>query len=457
MKRLLILVSLVAVLAVLAVGAASAQSGSAGADEASARAAGLTFLADAYAGKYKGQTVTMTGPQTTEDEVKFNNTYVDFTKATGITVQFVGTKEFEANIGTRLAAGDAPDIIDFPQPGLLATFVKQGKILDAAKLVPMDWLKKNYLQSWLDMSTMVGPDGNPVQGGVWQSFSAKSLVWYPKKAFDAAGYKVPTTWAELMTLTDQIAKDGDTPWCIGIESGAATGWPATDWTEDLMLRTTSLENYDKWVRGELKFASPEVKKAIETFGAIWTNDADVLGGRKAIATTYFGNAPVPMFDDPPKCWLHRQANFITSFFPKDKNLQFGVDYDFFYLPVVDDQHGKPVLVAGDLLAATNDKPATQAVMQYGATGEGIRRWLEAGGKLSPHNDADLKWYGDPVEAKVAEMVKGATAVRFDASDLMPGAVGSGSFWKGMTDWITGTKDLDTVLKEIDAAWPASAQ
>ncbi|MCO5243170.1 MAG: PfkB family carbohydrate kinase [Anaerolineae bacterium] len=45
--------------------------------------------------------------------------------------------------------------------------------------------------------------------GLWQRFNAKSLVWYPKKAFEAAGYEVPTTWDELQALQDQIVSDGD--------------------------------------------------------------------------------------------------------------------------------------------------------------------------------------------------------------------------------------------------------
>ncbi len=119
-----------------------------------------------------------------------------------------------------------------------------------------------------------------------------------------------------MALTEQIAADGDTPWCIGIESGAATGWAMTDWIEDVMLRTTSLENYDKWVAGTLKFDSPEVRHAIDIVTKIWFNDAYVYGGRKSIPTTFFGDAPKPMFEKPPKCWLHRQGNFITTFFPE---------------------------------------------------------------------------------------------------------------------------------------------
>ncbi|MCX7707637.1 MAG: ABC transporter substrate-binding protein [Anaerolineae bacterium] len=424
---------------------------SVGASAEGAASKGLTELANAYKGMYKGTKVTMTGPFTDEDAVKFANSVKAFEDATGIDIQYEGSKEFEASITVRVQAGDVPDIVDFPQPGLLGTFVKQGKVVPISKVIPTSWLKENYIQSWLDMATYVGPDGKTDMYGVWQRFNGKSQVWYPKKAWDAAGYKIPTTWEELLALMDEIVADGDTPWCVGIESGAATGWPATDWTEELMLRTTSLENYDKWVRGELPFSSPEVKKAIQTFASIWNNDKYVYGGRAAIVTTFFGDAPAPMFEDPPKCWLHKQGNFITSFFPK--GLKAGVDYDFFYLPPVDPKYGKPYLVAGDIMAMFNDRPEVRAVMQFFSTGEGVKGWLAAAGALSPHNDSQLDWYGDPVERKIAEVVKQATSVRFDASDLMPGEVGAGSFWKGMTDYFSGAKDLDTVLKEIDASWP----
>jgi len=412
---------------------------------------GLTCLADAYNGKLKGTKVSMTGPFVDADAVKFEASRKAFEQATGITIEYAGTKEFEANIGTQMAAGTAPDVIDWPQPGLASTYFKQGKVLPVTKLVPESWLKENYKQSWLDMSNMPGADGNPAMSGLWWRFNGKSLVWYPKKAFDAAGYKVPTTWDELLKLQDQIVADGDTPWCIGIGSGAATGWPATDWAEDMMLRTTSPENYDKWVKGELKFSSPEVKKAIETFAPIWNNDKMVYGGKAAIVTTQFSDAPAPMFQNPPKCWLHRQGNFITSFFPKEAVA--GVDYDVFYLPGVDPQYGKPFLIAGDLVSATQDRPEVCAVMQYLSTAAGVEGWLASGGALGPQNDVTPDMYGVPLERTIAQLAAAATTVRFDASDLMPGAVGAGSEWKGFTDYFSGAKDLDTVLKEIDASWP----
>jgi alpha-glucoside transport system substrate-binding protein len=411
-----------------------------------AAAKGLTELANAYNGDYQGTVVSMSGPFTEQDAVIFNSTIAAFEEATGIDIQYEGSKEFEASITIRVQANDAPDIVDFPQPGLMGTFARQGKIVPATDLVPEAWLAQNYLQSWRDMATVDG-----TQYGVWYRFNAKSLVWYPKAAFEASGYEIPTTWEELQALQDQIVADGDTPWCVGIESGAATGWPATDWTEEFMLRTTSLENYDNWVTGDLPFSSPEVKNAIETFGGIWNDSAMVFGGTPAIVTTFFGDAPAPMFQDPPGCWLHKQGNFITSFFPEGKT--YGVDYGVFYLPGVDPAYGKPFLVAGDVMSAFRDRPEIRAVMQFFSTGEGIRGWLAAGGALGMQKDVELDWYGNPVELDIAVLVADATAVRFDASDLMPGEVGSGSFWKGMTDYFSGAQPLDTVLAEIDASWP----
>ncbi len=392
----------------------------------------------------------MDGPFSSDDQVKFNESTKAFQDATGITINYIGGKEFEAHIRVSVEGGSPPDIADFPQPGLLANFVKEGKVVDLSTFLPADYLKQQYLQAWLDMGTMQGPNG-PITAGIWARYNGKSQVWYPKAEFDKAGYKVPTTWDEMMTLTQQIADDGDTAWCIGIESGAATGWPMTDWIEDVMLRTTSPENYDKWVKGELKFDSPEVNNAIDLITKIWFNDAYVYGGRKSIATTNFGDAPKPMFEVPPKCWLHRQGNFITSFFPK--GLTPGTDYDFFYLPPIDAKYGSPYLIAGDIYAMFNDRPEVRAVIEYFTHAESLKSWMAAGGALSPHNDQDLNWYGDPMEKKIAGIVLKATAVRFDASDLMPGAVGSGSEWKAMTAFVSGQIDKATALKEIDASWP----
>jgi alpha-glucoside transport system substrate-binding protein len=410
-----------------------------------------SFLDRALAGEFKGTKVTATGPFVDADAQKFDATMKAFEDKTGIDIQYQGSKEFEASIKAAMDSGTAPDIIDFPQPGLLAAFARQGKIVDVSKFLNMDALKANYNQSWLDMAMVPGQDGNKIMGGVWERVNGKSLVWYPKKAWDEAGYKIPTTWEEMKTLMDTMVADGSTPWCVGIESGAATGWVATDWMEEIMLRTTSLENYDKWVAGTLPFSSPEVKRAAEAMTDIW-QDKYVYGGRAGIVKTAFSDAPLPMFDPAgPKCWMHKQGNFVTSFFPESAKP--GVDYDFFYFPGLDPAYGKPVLVAGDIWAATQERPEVQAVMELFTKGEHLKEWMKLGGAIAPHKDADLAWYGSDIERGVAKIIQDATAVRFDGSDLMPGQVGAGSFWKEMTSYVAGAEDLDTALKNIDASWP----
>ena len=408
------------------------------------------FLERAVAGEFKGATITVDGTQTDPDDQKMKCGWAAFEKATGITVNYIGNKEFEARLSIAVDAGQAPDIADFPQPGALANYVKAGKIIDVNSFIPADYLKATYPQQWVDMATMQGPNG-PISAGVWNRGFMKSLVWYPKKAFDASGYKVPQTWDEMLALSDQIVADGGTPWCVGIESQAATGWPATDWVEDVMLRTTSLENYDAWVAGTLKFDSPEVKNAFEVVGNIWFKDGYVYGGRDQIVTTFFGDSPAGLFTDPPNCFLHRQASFITSFFPE--GTKYGVDYDFFYLPPIDSQYGRPALGAADIYAMFNDRPEVRALLEYLTLPMSVSGFMNTGGALALQNGAKPEMYANPVDGDVGALLATATSFRFDGSDLMPGEVGAGSFWKGATDWASGAADLDTVLKEIDASWP----
>src|SRR6056297_1673114 len=375
----------------------------------------------------------------------FEKSMVKFEEATGIEVRYEGSSDFESLITVRVEGGDPPDIAAFPQPGLLQDFVSRGKVQDISTWFKDGYLKQYYDQSWIDIATM-----NDIMAGVWYRANVKSLVWYPKNEFEEEGYEVPESWDEMMALSRQMVKDGYTPRSIGIESSGATGWVATDWLEDIMLRTATPEKYDQWVAGELKFNSPEVKRACNIMADIWFNKDYVLGGRNSILTVPFGDAATPLVQDPPRALMHRQANFILGFLPDDTNV--GEDVDYFYLPGIDEEEGKPVLGAGDCLSAFTDKPETKAVMKYLTQGISTKAWLEAGGFISPHKDTPLDWYPTDIDRGYAEILMNADTFRFDASDLMPGQVGAGSFWKGMVDWVSG-EDLDKVLTSIDESWP----
>lgn len=392
--------------------------------------------------------VTIFGAFVDEDARRFQASMEPFTERTGIKVEYEGSGDFETLILVRVEGNDAPDIGAFAQPGLLADFVDKGNVLDLNDWFDQGYLEGQYEDHWLEMATI-----DDIMSGVWYRASVKSLVWYPVPEFQDAGYEIPETWDEMLALSDQMVSDGNTPWCIGIESAGATGWPATDWMEDIMLRTQPAEKYDQWTTGELPFDSPEVKNAAEIMGEIWFNSDYVYGGTASILTTPFGDAPAPMFDDPPGCFMHRQANFITGFFPEGVTV--GEDVDFFYLPpIMPDEFPQPVLGAGDIFAAFNDRPEVRQVMEYLTTGESTKAWLQSGGFVSPHKDAMLDWYPTEIDRRYAEILSEASVFRFDGSDLMPGAVGAGSFWTGMVDYVSANgENLDEVMATIDNSWP----
>ena len=241
----------------------------------------------------------------------FKKVLVPEAKAKGITVKIQKVENINQLIIAKLQANDAPDIAMVPQPGVVAAIVKRHKAFPLDDVVDTASLKSNMFNGALDAGTI---DGKVY--GLLVSSSVKSLVFYPKKAWDKAGYQAPTSLAELQTLSDKIAASGTTPWCFGIGSDAATGWPATDWMEDLVMRDGSVQDYQDWVSHKLKFSSAPVEKAAADFQKLVLNDKNVYGGVKSVASTGFGDAPAPMFQAKPKCFMLKQGTFISTFFPK---------------------------------------------------------------------------------------------------------------------------------------------
>lgn len=387
--------------------------------------------------------VTVLGTWGGDELSNFQKAVFPFTEETGIGMAFEGTRDLAAVLTTRVEAGNPPDLAVLPNPGQMQELAAAGELVDISTFMDMDQLQDDYAQAWLDLASYEG-----TLHGIFYKAANKSLVWYNPTAFEAAGYEVPTTWDEMTALSDQIVADGAAPWCVGVESGSASGWPATDWIEDIMLRTAGPEVYDQWVAHEIPWTDPAVQTAWETFGTIVRNEDYVFGGTTGVLSTNFGESPLPLFDDPPGCYLHRQASFITGFFPE--GVEAGTDYDFFPFPEIESEYGVPVLGGADLIVMLNDTPEARQLMQYLATPQPQESWAEAGGFISPNKRVSLDVYPDDLTRKMADMVVSAEVFRFDASDLMPAAVGAGTFWEGTLEYIGGT-DLDSVLQDIEAS------
>jgi len=389
-------------------------------------------------------TLTVLGVWTGAEAEAFNKMIAPFEAETGIKVEFTGTRDLPAVLTTQVEAGNPPDVSALPNPGQMIEFAKAGKLVDLSTFMDMDVLQSDYSPTWLDLGTYKGK-----LNGVFISADLKSLVWYSPKAFAAAGYTVPTTWEELIALSDKMVADGKAPWALGLECGAASGWAGTDWVEDIMLRTVEPEVYDLWVAHGISWVDDRVQRAFELFGQIALNEKYVYGGPNAVLTINFGDSPDALFTTPPNAYMHRQATFIKSFildhFP---NLVPGEDFDFFPFPPIDPQYGTPALGAADLFAMFNDTPEAQAFMQYIVSPEAQEIWVAELGKLSANKRVNPAAYPDDLTRKAAKILSEASTFRFDGSDLMPSAVGAGSFWTGILDYVSGIP-LVKVLMTIE--------
>ena len=368
----------------------------------------------------------------------------------GIDVQFSPTPDFDKLVRSRVQGQNLPDIAIFPQPGITLDIAESGALRDLTDVLDQETIDDLAL---IDAGT--APDGAVYAAPM--SISVKSLVWYPKAPFEAAGYEAPETHDELVALTEQIKADGTTPWCVGIGSDAATGWPATDWMEDYVLRVGGGDFYDQWVRHEVPFDDPTVQEAGELIADLWFTEGNVLGGRSAITSNHFSTAGNPMFDDPPGCMLHRQASFLAQpgSFPEDVVANLDETAGVFPLPPIE-AGDQPIMGAGDLagIFTEADEDAT-AVLEYLTSTEYGESQAPSGGFISPRKSFDTSLYPNQTMTDIAEIAYGATEFKFDGSDQMPGEVGAGSFWRGMVEWVGGA-ELPTVLTQIEESWPADS-
>ena len=374
----------------------------------------------------------------------------EFESSSGIKIKFTdASQSFDTLIRPRVQGNNPPDIALFPQPGLMLDFAKQGKLKDLGTMLNIDQLKPQLVPGVLDVGTQEGK-----VYGFPMNFSVKSLVWYPKKAFEAKGYKAPTTIAELEALTNQIKADGTTPWCVGIQSAGATGWPATDWIEDFVLRYGGTQKYNQWIKHEIPFNDPVVVQAAQEFEKLALADGNVFGGRKSVVSTDFATAINPEFQDPPKCFLHKQGNFILQkgFITESVRQNLDQEVGVFQLPGTE-AGNKPLLVAGDLAGAFSSDDDTKKALEFMSSPDFKFANIATATWISPFKAFDLNNYPNQITKEVAKLAYGSTEAAFDGSDAMPGAVGAGSFWKDMTAWIGGQKSLDEALKDIEDSWP----
>jgi len=318
-----------------------------------------------------------------------------------------------------------------------------------------DNVSENWSEDWAEYGTYDGTlYGAPLMASV------KGWIWYSPTFFAENGYEVPTDWQGLMDLSAQIQSDTSAPpWCVGFGSDAATGWPGTDWIEDVVLRQSGTEVYDQWVANEIPFTDPQIASAFEEVGKVLKDPNMVnagFGGTDTIVTTPFGDAANALVSG--ECALHHQASFFDGFIT-DAGGTVAEDGDIwaFITPAFEagGDEGAVVTGGGEIVGAFSDDEATQKVQAYLSSPEWANSRVSLGGVISANKGLDPENASSEILTEAISILQDeGTTFRFDASDLMPSSVGAGTFWKGMNDWVNGT-DTTTVLEQIESGWPSS--
>ena len=381
----------------------------------------------------------------------FNKVLLPEAKKQGITVNIKKVNDINTLIMTSIQANKAPDIAMIPQPGVVAEIVKRNKGTALDSILDM-----NALKSSMTAGTLEAGQVNGKQYGLLASMNVKSLVFYNKKAWAKAGYPIPKSLPELEQLTDKIKADGGTPWCMGIQDpGGASGWPMTDWMEDLVMRYGGAQKYNDWVTHKISFNDPVVQQAGQEVQKLLFTSGNVTGGQKAVANSNWQTVANHMFDPKPGCWMLKQGNFITGFFPKAVQSNLDANVGVFGFPPATAGGEDPTLGGGDQAVLINDNKSSEAVMKLMSDKSLGTAAAKNGDYISPHKDFDVSLYPNNVVKGAAQVAYKSSAFLFDGSDAMPASVGAGTFWKEMVSWTAGEEDLNTALKNIDQSWPTS--
>lgn len=406
-------------------------------------------------GTFDGAEITVGGTILDLEADRLVESWSDFETCTGISVDYQGSSEFEAQIAVLAEGGNAPDVGIVPQPGLLNRLAAGGWLIPASDSVVAN-IDEWWDPIWKEYATV---DGTVYAAPLMASI--KGFVWYSVAEFEEKGYEVPETLDDLKALAEDIAAEGDhKPWCVGLESGDATGWPGTDWIEDYVLRLHGAEVYDQWVTHEIPFNDPRIAEAFDAVGEYLKNEDMVNGGIGDVSTQLteaFQTAGLPILDG--ECSLHHQATFYETFWNPEGGEENTVAPDgtvyAFLLPPVEAGGGLNVTGGGEFPVAFRDAEEVEAFRTYLSSDLWANNRVGLGGVISANKGLDPEVASSDLLRQGIEILQDPeTTFRFDGSDLMPGAVGADSFWKGIVSWISG-EDTQQVLDTIEGTWPSS--
>jgi alpha-glucoside transport system substrate-binding protein len=366
---------------------------------------------------------------------------------TGGTVDWTGARDLPGELDAQIAAGTPPDIAILPNVALMHKLAAEQRLVPLTTVLNMEQVRKDYAPAWIDLGSHIG---EPY--GISFKVTDKASIWYNPKAFAAAGYAVPSTWDQMISLADRMVADGRTPFSVVAPTvPGGGGWALTDWISQIVVNSCGPDHYDQWVAGEIAWTDSCIKQSFEMFATIIHTLGYVLGGNEAILSRSDADGSYPLYSNPPTAYMYYMASFAQAFIAsKYPQLVPGDDYDTFPFPITDPDARSAVTIGADVVVMLNDTPAARSFMSYLAGATSQQTWINLGGFTSVNRSVALAAYLDPVARAIAERLTAATQVRFSAGDIMPASVQQ-AWWKAMIELVNNPSILDTVLASLSAA------
>ncbi|ARD42635.1 hypothetical protein B6G06_00260 [Actinomyces gaoshouyii] len=418
----------------------------------------------------RGTSLTLTSPLTGVEAQRLEASLEAFTTCTGISVVHTGSDMLEED----LCAGRHGDLAIVPQASIVSELVSDGRLVALSNQVGAN-VERGWERTWGDAGTYNGTlYAAPLMAAV------KSFIWYSPAAFFRAGYKVPTTWAELESLTKKMAAgpgataratasasalpsgeaaaqaspsaspgasaEHPVPWCLPVADGPTSGWTVTDWLEDAILATQGPGAYDAWGAHRVPLNDSAVVRALDSVASLVLADGHVLGGRAGASAMTLEDAATALAEG--RCYMVHASSSFETLLPDG-----GADLDAFLVPSASDDE-TPVLVGGDYLVSFSDGPGAQALAEYMTSAEWAQTRAALGGVATANQRVDASSISSRVGRRATEMLQSRySLIRMDASDGMPPEVGVHALWRALASWAAGSLDSEAALAQAERAWP----
>jgi alpha-glucoside transport system substrate-binding protein len=379
------------------------------------------------------------------EQEAFQKVLDKFTADTGIETKYESARDFLPVIRTRLAAGNPPDVAIIPRPGVVAELARDDALIPLEDMgLDPDTINENYSDLWTGLATV-----DDTLYGVVAKANSKSTIWYKPNSFQQAGFEIPATWEDLLTITAQYEANGKTPWAVGAQ-GRDNSWTLTDWFENIYARKAGSDNYTKLFNGDLPFNDQTVKDSLLEMVKI-VNDRFVAGGIDTALGISFVDGIGRVFSKNPVAEMYMEGGFVGGIALGDVNpdLKPGEDIDFFQWPTIDEANGNPLVGGGDVASAFVNNEDNKKLIEFLSTPEAGQIWVSTGAIASPNKGVTDDAYPNELVAKEADQVKNAESFLFDGSDLLPGTLGQ-DFGTLLQQIIKSPAKMDSLLDDYQA-------